>query len=98
MKQCLINGYPIIFGMAVYQSFESEEVAKTGVVSMPKKDETYLGGHAIMAVGFDDIKQTFTVRNSWGKDWGDSGYFYLPYEYMTSTEYVNDLWTITKVN
>ena len=97
MKQCLINGYPIVFGMSVYQSFESAEVAKTGIVPVPKKDETCLGGHAILAVGFDDIKQIFIVRNSWGKDWGDSGYCYIPYEYMVNPEYVNDLWTVTKV-
>ena len=97
LKQCLIEGFPIVFGMMVYSSFESSEVSTTGVVPMPSSNESLLGGHAVLCVGFDDDKKTFIVRNSWGESWGDKGYFYLPYDYMTNTDLVADLWTVRKV-
>ncbi len=53
MLTCLTDGYPFIFGFTVYDGFESERVRRTGVVSMPTKDEVAIGGHAVMAVGFN---------------------------------------------
>ncbi|MDO8722388.1 MAG: C1 family peptidase [Syntrophales bacterium] len=70
MRACLANGYPLVFGFSVYEGFESQKVAKTGVVDMPKAGEKMLGGHAVLAVGYDDVAKRFTVRNSWGADWG----------------------------
>jgi C1A family cysteine protease len=61
---------------------------------MPKKTESLLGGHAVMAVGYDDEKKYMIVRNSWGKNWGDNGYFYMPYEYFSSDALSSDFWTI----
>lgn len=94
MKHTLASGYPFVFGFSVYESFESEEVAKTGIVPMPEKNERLLGGHAVMAVGFDDEKKHLIVRNSWGDTWGDHGYFYLPYDYLTTPGFASDFWTI----
>jgi C1A family cysteine protease len=94
MKHNLNSGYPFVFGFAVYKSFESEKTARTGIVSMPKKTESLLGGHAVMAVGYDDEKKYMIVRNSWGKNWGDNGYFYMPYEYFSSDALSSDFWTI----
>lgn len=92
IKQCLNAGFPIVFGMDVYESFESEHVTKTGIVPMPDtKLEQLLGGHAITMFGYDDSKKCFIVMNSWGVNWGDRGYFYLPYDYLV---YMNDLWTM----
>src|SRR3984957_14921114 len=82
MKGCLASGYPFVFGFTVYQSFESAQVAKTGLVPMPSSNEQTLGGHAVMAVGYDDSKQVFIVRNSWGPGWGLKGYFLMPYLYL----------------
>lgn len=65
MKGCLAAGYPFVFGFSVYQSFEAELVAKTGKVPMPKSEERSLGGHAVLAVGYDDAKQAMIVMNSW---------------------------------
>src|SRR5215471_14563935 len=79
MKGCLADGYPFVFGFSVYESFESEQVAKTGKLNLPKSDEKELGGHAVMAVGYDDVQQRFIVRNSWSADWGMKGYFTMPY-------------------
>jgi C1A family cysteine protease len=94
MRQCLAEGYPFVFGFTVYSGFFSDEVTKTGVLNMPKPDETYEGGHAVVAVGYNDTQKTFLVRNSWGKSWGMEGYFTMPYEYLSSRDYSDDFWTI----
>jgi C1A family cysteine protease len=97
MKQCLINGYPFVIGISVYESFESKEVAKTGTVPMPKHNEKFLGGHAMLCVSYDDNKKVFGCRNSWGSDWADKGNCYLPYEYLLDPNLASDFWTVTKV-
>ena len=97
MKGCLASGYPFVFGFTVYESFESPQVAKTGVVPMPAPSEQTLGGHAVMAVGYDDGKQAFIVRNSWGPGWGLKGYFLMPYAYLTQSGLSSDYWTIRVV-
>jgi len=94
LKGCLASGYPFVFGFTVYDSFESPAVAKTGHAPMPVPAEKVIGGHAVMAVGFDDSKQWFIVRNSWGPTWGMKGYFTLPYAYLTDTNLADDFWTI----
>lgn len=91
---CLADGFPFVFGFTVYDSFESASVAQTGVVPMPGPDERTLGGHAVMAVGYDLQKQVFIVRNSWGASWGAKGYFYLPFDYLRTM--ADDFWTIRK--
>ncbi len=97
MKGCLASGYPFIFGFTVYESFESTTVARTGHASMPGWGERPIGGHAVMAVGYDDAKQWFLVRNSWGAAWGMKGYFTLPYAYLLQAGLARDFWTIRLV-
>jgi len=97
LKSCLATGNPFVFGFTVYQGFESQETAKTGILNMPGKNESVLGGHAVMAAGYDDSKKAFLVRNSWGDGWGLKGYFYMPYDYITSTDLADDFWTISQV-
>ena len=97
MKSVIASGYPFVFGFSVYQSFESDEVAKTGIVPMPSQNEQLLGGHCVVAVGYDDSKKLFKCRNSWGTDWGDKGYFYMPYDYLGNSNLADDLWVITIV-
>lgn len=94
MKGCLADGYPFVFGFSVYDSFESPAVAKTGKVNMPKANEKLLGGHAVMAVGYNDRLKRFIVRNSWGTGWGIKGYFTMPYDYLTNENLSDDFWTI----
>jgi C1A family cysteine protease len=97
MKGCLASGYPFVFGFTVYESFESPTVAQTGHAPMPGSGEQQVGGHAVMAVGYDDSQQWFIVRNSWGAGWGMSGYFTLPYTYLTQSSLAADFWTIRLV-
>jgi C1A family cysteine protease len=97
LKGCLASGYPFVFGFTVYESFESPQVAKSGHASLPISGEQSIGGHAVMCVGYDDAKQWFIVRNSWGPKWGMKGYFTLPYSYLISANLASDFWTIRVV-
>lgn len=97
LRACLAAGRPFVMGFTVYESFQSEEVAKSGDAPMPSRQEGALGGHAVLVVGYDDAAHRFLVRNSWGPGWGKAGYFTLPYEYMLNQDLVGDLWTIKTV-
>jgi C1A family cysteine protease len=81
-KAALAGGQPVAFGVAVYKSFMSDDAKKTGIIPMPASNEELLGGHAILAVGYDDAKKQVVFRNSWSPKWGDQGYGYLPYDYF----------------
>jgi C1A family cysteine protease len=96
MKTCLASGFPFVFGFTVYESFESNQVALTGIVPMPAHNEQVLGGHACMVVGYDDTTQRFLVKNSWGTSWGMKGYFTIPYAYLTNPNLASDMWYISK--
>lgn len=98
IRGVLSEGFPVVFGITVYESFESEKVAKTGVVSMPKKTEEVLGGHALLLVGYNDTSRYFTVRNSWNKTFGDNGYIYLPYDYVFNQDLADEFWVIKRVS
>ena len=94
MRQCLAEGYPFVFGFSVYEAFEGDEVARTGKLNLPEPSEKQLGGHAVMAVGYDDSAKRVLVRNSWGTDWGIKGHFTMPYDYVSDGNLADDLWTI----
>jgi C1A family cysteine protease len=96
MKACLASGFPFVYGFTVYDSFESQEVADTGIVPMPDKTESVLGGHAVAAVGYNDASQRFIVRNSWGANWGMKGYFTMPYDYLADRNLSDDFWTVRR--
>jgi C1A family cysteine protease len=97
MKACLAAAYPFVLGFTVYESFESDSVAQSGIVAMPGGSETVLGGHAVMAVGYDDASSRFLLRNSWGAGWGMGGYFTIPYAYLTDGNLADDFWTVRVV-
>ena len=97
MKQCLSQGLPFCVGLQVYKSFESDIVTKTGIVPLPDLKDICLGGHAVTVVGYDDKKQQWIMRNSWGTGWGASGYFYLPYAYLTNPLLAYDMWAIKSI-
>lgn len=98
-KNALANGYPVIVGFLVYSSFVGRNVTKTGIMPYPNvARETLLGGHAVLLVGYNDAKNHFIVRNSWGVNWGDRGYFYMPYRVIQNTQMSDDFWVIKSVN
>lgn len=99
MKACLAGGDPFVFGFNVHQSFETTAVAQTGIVPMPGYSwwDREVGGHAVLAVGYDDSEARFKVRNSWGTDWGQAGYFTIPYAYLADPDLASDFWTIQLV-
>ncbi len=93
IKCALLEGYPIVFGISVYESFEQ---VTDGNIPMPQVDEKLLGGHAILLVGFDNHTQKFKFRNSWGSGWGQGGYGYLPYDYVLNSGLSSDFWIVEK--
>ena len=98
-KSALADGYPIIFGLSLYNSFDNHR--KPGLVPMPTKKEVARAdhsGHAMLCVGYSEPDQVFIVRNSWGKGWGDKGYCYLPYRYVINEDYNDgDSWVIRRL-
>ena len=93
MKQVIaLKSQPVMFGIDVYESFESASAAKTGIIPMPKKGEKLLGGHASGGIKYDDTKKLIKFPNSWGSSWGDKGFGYLPYAYFT--KYAYDYWVL----
>jgi C1A family cysteine protease len=94
MRTCLADGYPFVFGFTVYTSFESPTVAKSGVLNMPKPNEKVEGGHAVLAIGYNDSQRRFLIRNSWNTDWGMKGYFTMPYAYLADRNLSDDFWTV----
>ena len=97
MQGCLAEGYPFVFGFTVYESFESETVAETGRVPMPAPGEAVAGGHCVVAVGYDNAKRLFMIRNSWGADWGMQGDGLMPDEYLLTAQLASDCWTLRSV-
>lgn len=97
MRDCLAQSYPIVLGFSVYDGFESPDVAQMGVANLPGPNETVIGGHCVVCVGYDDASGRFIGRNSWGTEWGQAGYFTIPYAYWTDPNLASDLWTIRSV-
>lgn len=104
IKAALTTGRGIVFGISVYESFESATVAKTGIVPLPAQSESLLGGHCVRLVGFTDDGLPdvpggyFIGMNSWGTGWGMKGYFALPYAYVANPNLASDLWLIQAVS
>jgi len=93
MKTYLSLGLPFVVGIAVFEEFESDQVATTGYVPMPSKNSQCLGGHAVVCCGYTS-NNYWIMRNSWGTGWGVKGYFYLPSRYLLDTSLSSDLWGI----
>ena len=91
---CLADAtpWPILVGFMVYESFMTQQVAETGIMRIPKPDEQQQGGHEVLCLGYDRPKQLALIQNSWGADWGQQGYFWMPSDVIASPE--TDLWIV----
>jgi len=98
MQATLAAGLPFVAGIRIFSSFESTKTAKTGIVSMPKRRDNILGGHAVLVCGYNNATKQWIIRNSWGPNWGDNGYFYLPYKYLLKPKLSSDFWSIEAVS
>lgn len=106
IKANLAASLPSMFGFTVYSSITQAD-KQGGKIPFPSKGEKIEGGHAIMAVGYDDsltvtnqddgseTTGAIMIRNSWGTEWGDEGYGWLPYEYVLKG-LAEDWWTLIK--
>lgn len=108
MKLSLAQGYPFTFGVELFDSFSM--ATQSGQVPMPsaaERDPSRFWDptraqqqhryHAMLAVGYSDRWQMFIVRNSWGEQWGDKGYCYMPYAYLADPSLCFDVWVIRKL-
>jgi C1A family cysteine protease len=87
IKAALRSYGPVVAGITVYQGFLGPEFRKTGIVPMPEKSESIVGGDAFCIVGYDDDQQMLKFLQQWGPAWGDHGYGYVPYTYMSKYPY-----------
>lgn len=94
----ITSGYPVTIGFSVYSSFDSPTVAKTGIMPYPDVNkERLLGGHAVLLVGYNKNNNTFIARNSWGTNWGDKGYFYMPFQVIQNNRMSSDFWVVKSI-
>ncbi len=87
------HGPNVTIGVMVYQGMMT---TKNGVVPLPKRRDRALGGHAIYPVGYNDKTQFVKFKNSWGEGWGNNGFGYLPYRYIT--RYMIDAWSSVDID
>jgi C1A family cysteine protease len=95
VKASIAQGFPVVIGFTVPANMDSPECARTGVVKYPAPSENFVGGHAVLAVGYDNATELVCVQNSWGSGWGDAGFGYLPYR-MFADGFVEDCWTLRR--
>lgn len=97
MLACIASGYPFVYGMSIYDSFENwsadTSYKGTPVIPMPKKTDAYVGGHGLCIVGYDLGAKLFLVRNSWGTGWANQGYAWIPFDYLTNPFLADSFWT-----
>ena len=84
--------------LAIHQSVKGRTVRRTGVLPVPARHDRLLGGHAVLAVGYDHAQRRIIFRNSWGPEWGDNGYGYLPYAFLRSSALTWDFWTMRRAS
>jgi hypothetical protein len=84
--------WPVLVGFAVCESFMSHQVAEAGFMPTPKPDEGQQGGHEVLCLGYDFPKQLALMQNSWGDGWGQRGYFWMPFDVISSSD--TDLWMV----
>ncbi len=95
ITEVLNNNKPVVFGMEIYDSFMDLN-ERISTVNLPSRKERSLGGHAMCMVGYDLDQRLFLAKNSFGSDWGDNGYCWIPFDYIKQEGY--DIWTFDITN
>lgn len=96
-RACLSEECPFVFGFKLFYSFNNSNNKRHGLMPMPTDEERAKEQkcfHAVVAVGYNDFKGHIIVLNSWGKIWGDGGYFYMPYDFIMDPHFCHDFWKI----
>lgn len=97
LRSCLAEGFPFVFGFTTFEEFHSDAVRASGALPMPRRGEQPVGGHAVLAVGYDLADGTVLVMNSYGPQWGRDGCFTMPLEYLLHERLAADFWTLRSV-
>jgi C1A family cysteine protease len=105
IKRGIYNGYPIVMGFSVYESFESDAVTHSGMMPMPQRKEQLMGGHCVVWTGWDDALVmpntaelgALETRNSWDITWGDAGHFWMPYAVSQERDMSTDFWSMRMI-
>lgn len=98
-KTVLQSGYSFAVGLPLFKQFEGMHAADTGEIAVPKVTDNSIGGHEMHVIGCDDSKQilgetgAFEIQNSWGPEWGDKGFCWIPYRYFDVVDGEWDFWT-----
>lgn len=97
LKACLTEGFPFVFGFAVYDSFHDTETSELGKPHLPIPGNRFLGGYSVLAVGYSEKDRVFICINSWGKDWGNNDCITMTYEYLLNQNLWDVFWSIRLV-
>jgi hypothetical protein len=94
IRKCLKDGYPVVFSLAIYLSFFSEETVRTGRVTFPLASDKRIGGHCFMIHGYDDERRIYWCMNSMGEKWGNNGIALIDMDYVHSDKHASHFWTM----
>ena len=97
-KYAIANGHPVIIGLKIFESFYPQD--ESGIIPFPLSNEAEYeqhGNHALLVVGYNDEEKLFKIRNSWGKEFGDKGYGYAPYDYIANPKFCREAFVITEI-